>query len=184
MKRIILALFSIVLISACLSPTGLFISKDPFKTTFAGQELAFRSNLIEASKVPVYTEAALKELLLNPDIEKVRIAYIPNDAENGFYAVSGYEVTYKLIVINKFYWQKTLYIEPYDINSTSEIVASKTEPVIVLLGPNTGATQTAVTVKDNVVIVEGKDFSEVYRKYTDLDLAVDKLLLVLMDIKL
>jgi hypothetical protein len=37
-----------------------------------------------------------------------------------------------------------------------------------------------VTVKDNLITVEGKDLSEVNRNYNDLDLAVDKMLLVLM----
>jgi len=59
------------------------------------------------------------------------------------------------------------------------IFPTSVEPVILLLGPSQ-ANKTAVTIRDNLITLEGKDFSEVNRSYTDLDLVVDKMLLVLM----
>ena len=50
-------------------------------------------------------------------------------------------------------------------------------PVIFL----TASDETSVTLKDNIIYIKGKDFSEVDRKYTDLDLATGKFLMVLMN---
>ena len=66
------------------------------------------------------------------------------------------------------------------INSTDEISPNAQEPVILLLGPSR-ANKTAVTVDNYLITVEGKSFQETNRTYTDLDLAVDKLILVLMN---
>jgi hypothetical protein len=66
------------------------------------------------------------------------------------------------------------------VNSTDELNSNPMEPVILLLGPS-HADQTAVSIYDFLITLEGESFEEVDRKYTDLDLAVDKMLLVLME---
>jgi hypothetical protein len=78
-----------------------------------------------------------------------------------------------------FQEKKTKCFKSLPINSTDELVSTDVEPAILLLGPSR-ANQTGVTVKGNLIILEGKDFSQVNRNYNDLDLVVDKMLLVLM----
>lgn len=173
MKKIFLLVLAIILISGCAS--------NPYQMNFAGNDIVFRANLLKAREIRVYPdEQALKQLLLSPDIEKIKIAFVSNDEENGFFAVASYELGFKLTKAYTFYYQKNPVFESTPINSTAELKPSKTEPILFLLGPKTGANQTAVTVKDNLVVLEGKDFSEINRRYTDLDLAVDKLLLAIM----
>ncbi|MFQ6010130.1 MAG: hypothetical protein ACE5J7_03375 [Candidatus Aenigmatarchaeota archaeon] len=165
-----------VLVSGC-------VTQNPYKAKIGGKEVDFRADLNEARKVPVYpSEFALKELLLHEGIERVRIAFIPNEQENPFYAVDGFEISFKLTTIYIVYFGYQIPIESLEVNTTSEAFANATysEPVILILGPATGANQTAVTVANNTVVVEGHDLSEIDRKYTDLDLAVDKMLLVLI----
>jgi hypothetical protein len=78
-----------------------------------------------------------------------------------------------------FQEKKTKCFKSLPINSTDELIPTDVEPVILLLGPSR-TNQTGVTVKGNLITLEGKDFSQVNRNYNDLDLAVDKMLLVLM----
>jgi hypothetical protein len=178
-----------------------YFIKDPFTLYYAGGERHFRANLAEANKTIVYpNENSIRDVLFNPEVYKIKIAFIPNDTENAFYLASSFEITNKLGIIFKhfsagqtgsfkeddgsscimFYEEKqNKCFKSFPINSTDELVPTSIEPVILLLGPSY-ANQTAVTVKDNMIVLEGKDFSEIDRKYTDLDLATDKMLLVLM----
>lgn len=117
--------------------------------------------------------------------------------------VSSYELTFKLVIIYKYYFQglgtinvtenqdsqetclyfsqtkRTVCIQSVSLNSTSEITSNEFEHAILLLGPSQ-TNETSVRVEDNIIKVSGKSFEEDTRKYTDLDLAVDKILLVLM----
>ncbi len=173
MKTLLAAVFAIILISACVS--------DSYRYDFAGQKMSFRANLQEASKVPVYPEeSAVKQVLLSPSVQKVWVAYVPNDEENGFFSVSSFEVGYKLTIIYKYYFGREKPIESLALNSTEGLKASENEPVILFITPKSGAKQTAVTVENNIIRLEGKDMGEVNRQYTDLDMAIDKMLLVLM----
>lgn len=173
-KILLLGVIVVILVSGC-------VQQNPYKKNFAGTELNFRANLLEAENIPVYpNEQAIKNVLLNPKINKVKIAFVPNEDENGFYAVAGFELAYKLTEVYKYYFREVLPFETLQINSTQEASASESEPIIVMLGPNTGANKTAVTVQGSLVVAEGKDFSEIGRRYTDLDLAVDKILLIMM----
>jgi hypothetical protein len=145
-------------------------------------------------------ENAIKNVLLNPNVYKIDIAYIPNETENANYLASSFEITNKLALVYRslfseqpsvfkdednstcmlFYQEKqTRCFKSLPINLTGETVSTDVEPVILLLGPSM-ANQTGITVKNSLIILEGKDFSQVNRNYNDLDLAVDKMLLVLM----
>jgi hypothetical protein len=176
MKKTALILIFIIAFSLC-------ISTNPYEREFAGVTLHFRANLNEAKNIPVYPdEESLKKVLLNPDVLGIGIAFIPNETENPYYLADAYELAYKLTIINKYYFQRVKPIATIPLNDTTEVFdfASYERPVILLLGPSqTGVT--AVTVRGFVIFAEGENFSEVERTYTDLDLAVDKILLVLMD---
>lgn len=168
-------IFFVILISACLS------SYDPYTREYAGQEIHFRADLSEAEKIPVYPdEETLRDVLLSRDVIRVFVAYFPNETENVYYLADSFELAYKLTIIYKHKFNHVNRIESLPINSTDELVPTYVEPIILLLGP-TQANQTAVTVENNLIIVEGESLEETDRIYTDLDLATDKLLLVLME---
>jgi len=197
MKKLIILTIFVLLVSGC--------SKlNPHEKYYAGEVRHFRANLNEAEKISVYpSEESIKNLLLDPKVYKVRIAYFPNETENSYYFASSFEITIKLGIIfrHKFQGNQPVSIFTEDdesscllfhlgmsvkcfkslpINSTDELVSTDVEPVILLLGPS-HANQTAVTIEHHLITLEGKSFEEVDRTYTDLDLSVDKMLLVLME---
>jgi len=202
MKKIyIIIIVAIIAIAFIFLLNNLDFFRDPYSLYYEGDVRHFRANLFEAEKIPVYpNENAIKDVLLNPEVYKIYIAFFPNETENAFYLASSFEVTNKLGIVYRHYYKGQtgsfkdedgssclLFFEneqikcfkSLPINSTDDLVPTKIEPVILLLGPSY-ANQTAVTVDSNLIILEGKDFSEINRKYTDLDLSVDKMLLVLM----
>jgi hypothetical protein len=173
---LVLLLVVVVISSGC-------VTQNPYRLNIGGKDIDFRANLNEAKKVPVYpSELEIKKALLGTDVEKVRIAFISNDTENSYYAVDGFEISYKLGTIYNIVFGQSLPIESFVANNTAEIFANATakEPIIFMKGPGAGATKTQVTLVNNTIIVEGPDLTEEGRDYTDLDLAVDKLLLVLL----
>ena len=159
------------------------ITQNPYKASIGGKDLEFRANLEEAAKVPVYpSEFALKKLLLDNDIERYKLVFISDEKENQFYAVDGFEVSYKMSLIHIVALGRQVPLDSFNVSNVSQAFgnATSSEPVILMLGPAAGANRTAVTVINNTVVLEGPDLSEEDRDYTDLDLAVDKMLLVLM----
>lgn len=197
---IVLIILAIVAYLLIISSPNLFLT--PYELNYAGDIRHFRANLNEARKTPVYPdESLIKNVLLNPEVYKVHIAFFPHDEENSFYLAAGFEITNKLSIIYRhllgvnvqtfedtdgspcliFYPDKHVRcFKSVPINSTDELLPSFIEPVILMLGPSK-ASQTAVTVQGFMIVVEGASFDESDRTYTDLDLAVDKMLLVLME---
>jgi hypothetical protein len=191
----------IFLVSVNVVPINEGPFKDPYSLYYAGDVRHFRADLFEANKTVVYPdEEAVKNVLLNPDVYKITIAYIPNETENANYLASSFEITNKLGLVYRSYFnekpsvfkdedgsscmlffqeKQTKCFKSLPVNLTGDLVSTDVEPVILLLGPSR-TNQTGVTVKDNLIILEGKDFSQVNRNYNDLDLVVDKMLLVLM----
>jgi len=191
----------IFLVSVNVVPINEGPFKDTYSLNYAGDVRHFRANLFEANKTVVYPdEVAVKNVLLNQNVYKIDIAYIPNETENANYLALSFEITNKLALVYRslygeqpsvfkdddgsscmlfFQEKQTKCFKSLPINLTGELVSTDVEPVILLLGPSK-ANQTAVTVKGNIIILEGKDFSQVNRNYNDLDLVVDKMLLVLM----
>jgi len=197
----------VILTLGCLAPR----ERTPYEKYYAGDIRHFRANLKEAEKILVYPdELTLKNIFLDPEVKKIYISFIPNETENSFYFASTFEITNKLTIIFRYNFQGENYIDIYStedgstclvfysreigdvlmekcfkslpLNSTSDAfqIAKRTEPVILLLGPSQ-TNSTMVSIRDYVITAEGRDFSEVDRTYTDLDLSVDKILLVLMD---
>lgn len=134
---------------------------------------------------------------------------IESDEKNlGYYGVAGFEIQYKTVLAYKqfiftdkaivqdegglqcVYFEKLLTggigtqrricFETVILNSTDEAVAmaNETAPVILM---EASAETTKVSVENNLVRIMGKDMSQTNRKYTDLDLAADKFLLVLLN---
>ncbi|MCD6476866.1 MAG: hypothetical protein J7K26_01715 [Candidatus Aenigmarchaeota archaeon] len=179
MKKIaLLGIILIIMISGCIgSPVT--------KYEFAGKTLNFRADLREAEKINVYPdEQTLWNMLMGPYVRIIHIGFYPNDTENPYYTVAAYELSYKLQYINDVYWgPNQVEIKPMILNSTKDLMlANEVEPIILMLGPSK-ANETSIRIDNYLITVSGKDFSEIDRTYTDLDLAVDKLLLVLMKTK-
>ncbi|MFH1473273.1 MAG: hypothetical protein ABIE55_00070 [Candidatus Aenigmatarchaeota archaeon] len=196
----LLVIVIIAVLAIVLSDPAFFLT--PYQKIYAGGIRNFRADLNEAAKTPVYpNENAIKNVLLNPEVHKIHIAYFSNETENSFYFATSFEIALKIgLVYKNFMGVETQTIDDEDgstcmifypnrqvrcfrsiaINSTDELNPSFTDPVILMLGPS-HANQTAVTVYNFMIILEGKSFEEVDRVYTDLDLAVDKMLLVLME---
>lgn len=166
----------VVLLSACVGQSN------PYQAEIGGQKITFRANLDKAKEVSLSPDGdALKALLLDLNVRKITICYLPDKDYNGFYSVSGYELSYKMVLIQAQYYGDSPEIGAVALNSTEEAykIASPVSPVILMMA---GADKTAVTVDSDVVIVEGKDMTENGRDYTDLDLAADKLLLSLLPV--
>jgi len=180
MKKLILLLAVVMLLSGCLESPN-----TPFQKDFAGMKLEFRANLDDAASTTVYpNEAALRDLILNDNVKEIGVAYIENETENSFYLAASYELAYKLTIINRYYFNKTKNIDSMNLNSTSEAFdkASEYRPIILLLGPQqTNITSVEVYPSGYVIMAKGKTFSEDNRTWNDLDLSVDKILLVLME---
>ena len=174
MKKVlaIVLLVFIIAVSGC-------VKQEPNTIKYHGEVLHFRTSLGEAEKIPVYpNESAIRQVLLNPYVKKVSIAYVPKEGANGFFAVDGFELAYKLTFFYGVNFGEKIPIVSTPLNSTDEINSTFENPVILMLGPGESNT-TRVVVDGYTIRLEAKDFSEANRKYTDLDLATDKLLLVL-----
>jgi hypothetical protein len=179
---------------------NIFLS--PYERYYAGDIRHFRGNLDEAAKISVNpNEMSLVNVLLNPEVYRIKIAFFPNDTENSYYFASSFEITNKLsIIFRNILGENVTTFQTEDgssclfflannqircfisvpINSTDELSPSSSEPTILLLGPSHAST-TSVSVDGYLITAEGKSFDETDRTYNDLDLAVDKMILVLMD---
>ena len=69
------------------------------------------------------------------------------------------------------------------LNSSEEISGVLDENPTILLIADSNQTAVNVDIFNNLITIEGRDMRqlEINRKYTDLDLATDKLLLTLME---
>jgi len=175
MKQLALVLMAILVVSACVGQTN------PYQTDVGGNKMTFRSNLEKAKLVEFEDGVAAKRLLSDLSVDKIVIAYVPDKDYNGFYAVTGYEISYKLSAIEKMYYGGAVPVTAVTLNSTEEayLYAGPSSPVIVM---RAGAEKTAVTLDRNVIFVDGADMTENSRDYTDLDLAADRLLLELLKV--
>ncbi len=200
----VLTVFCLLLLCGCIASEKAngAIKIERNVMIFKGSLLHFRADLKEASKIKVIPEeGVLAEMLLNEKLKRVVIA-IPNVSSNaGYYGVAAYELAYKLTFIyNSIYAPFTspivyeennftcLYYADFNKNicigkeiydSYEELKGNESLVVIALLGEGL-ANETLLVAKQEkgVIFVKGKSFS-MENGYTELDLAVDKLLLVL-----
>jgi len=183
MKKIIpmMLIVSLVLVSGCIGQAP--EPKAVFQKDYFGYTQNFRADPDLANNVLVLpNEDEVGRVLLNGNLTKVRVAFIPNDTENGYILAASFEVTYKLTTAYREFFGEALPIEPLQVSSREEAVryASQSEPVVLILGPSNSNKTAVRKYSDYVIIAEGADISEVGRKYTDIDLAVDKLVMVVM----
>ncbi len=166
--------------------------------------LHFRADLRKAINVPVIpSETVVRKMLLSENLHKITIALPDVKSHAGYYGAVAFELSFKLTVIyNSLY---SMFSHPkvfekenttclYYPDSLKEICigkmlfsnvhglkAKKGEVIIALLGEGyANTTSVRAFPEKNLILVEGRSENETGRDYTDLDLAVDKLLLVLM----
>jgi hypothetical protein len=200
-KSVAIAILVLIVAAAILIVNNTGLAKDPFSLVYGGEARHFRANLFEANETLVYpNELAIKQVLLNPDVYKIHIAYIPNESENSYYLAATFEITNKLGLVYRqqinetpqvykdtdqsscllFYETKKLICFKSDpVNSTDELVPTTVEPVILMLGP-TQSNETRIDVYSGLISLQGASLDETSRNYNDIDLAVDKMLLVMM----
>ena len=174
--KIFVLLMAVVVCSACVG------QHNPYRHDIGGTATTFRADLDKASLVQVLPDdGSLRELLLGPNVKKIVVGFVPDERFNGFYTVAGYEISYKMVLIQSTWWGEAPPMESVVLNSTEDAyrLADPYTPVLVMMG---GSNTTAVTVDGNVVLIEGKDMTEKNRFYTDLDLAVDRMLLALLKV--
>lgn len=209
-KKNLKPLFVTAVILAVIGGSLFFISSlnpqnqgNPYQMVFGNETRNFRANLFEAEKVPVYPDSnTLRNVFLGGNVSKISIYYI-DGTENGFYGTSAMEFTLKMGLIYKYYRgnegysfgegnrgnclyfyasENSVCFDIEALESADNISSIKSSPssiAVLLLGPPFSS-RTDVRADNYTVTVEGKSFDETSRKYTDLDLAVDKLLLELM----
>jgi hypothetical protein len=177
MKRQIALILLLVAVSLCV--------QSPYEREYAGLKVPFRANLNEAEKISVYpSEDSLNNLMLNPQIINVTIYFFPNDTENAYYSLAAFELSNKLEVIYKANYGSLKKITGIPIENNTSVIISKFAPGILFLGPSK-ANETSVSVNETVgmVTIRAANLTFVDNKYNDLDLAVDKFLMVLMGFK-
>jgi len=170
----LIAVLAIVVISGCTAP------KEVHTINYNGRIITFRADLNKARLVPVSPdEITLKNLFLNSSVNTINLTFVDNTTENGFYAVGAYELTYKLTLIkNDLGLNYNVSVTP--VESPEQLVPMNNTVYVFFAGPSQ-SDETSVKVEDNKVFVNARSFAEINRKYTDLDLAVDKILLILME---
>ncbi len=166
--------------------------------------LHFRADLRKAANVPVIpSETVVRKMLLSENLHKVTIALPDVKFHAGYYGAAAFELSFKLTVIyNSLYSMfshpkvfekenatclyyadslKEICIGKIIFSNIRELKAKKGEVIIALLGGGyANTTSVRAFPEKNLILVEGRSVNETGRGYTDLDLAVDKLLLVLI----
>lgn len=202
MQKIFIALIAVIFISACLG------NPEVYKIKFAGMDVNFRADLTKAEKISLEPGSdAVRQVMFEAPVETVRFAFVDGEGNAGYYGVTGFELQYKTILAYKQYiftdkaipqtedgkecvyfeklltggigTQRRICFETVVLNSTDDAagMANESAPIILM---DAGAPETKVSVEGSIVKIMGKDMSQENRKYTDLDLAADKFLLVLL----
>jgi len=185
MKKILLIslmIISVIFVSGCVQQ-----EMGKYEIDYYNNTLTFNSNLQEAKYIPVYPDnATLKDTLLGYSVAGVQFVYYKNDTEAPYYAKSLVSFASKYTKMNKIMWNYNMNgkITSVILNNTNQYPnATVEDPAIMLYGP-AFTNETKIVVDGHVVKVYAKDLSlrqGKYAQYTDFDLAMDKIILVLAD---
>lgn len=174
----IIFILGIVAIAAFIFLYDLYMPRPLTAINYDGIVLNFRADLKEARNIAVYpSEQVLYDALVNPSVENITIAVKPAGEENPIYSVQTFELVTKLEIayltlgLNPNFDREPLIIESYE-NLTGE----PQNPVIALVHP-IYSNETEIRIENDVVFVKAKD-------YKDFDLAIAKLLMVALRIKI
>jgi len=161
---------------------------NPYELTYGGLKFRFRGNLEEAKNITVYPDTtALRNVLFGDFTRKYVLVWIDNttivgnQSINDFYAAAGFDLGTKFPVLVQNHYGESKPLSPYNVSSIEEAknLSDRLVPVIMFVSPPY-TDRTAITVDGYLIKLEAKDFTEIDRVYTDLDLVVAKLILTLM----
>jgi len=172
-----LVLLVLVFISACVQQP---VPITDIRISGHGEQIyQFSYDIRESVSVKAEAEQQIRGLLINSS--KLSIIFNSSAEDNVVFQVVVFNIaaklpTYfsyegKLLHIDAFYYKEDGYL----YNKSEERVEMPSNARIMLLGPNTGAEETSVSLDGNTVILQG-----VTRK--DIVLAGDKLALIVMGI--
>ncbi|MBU3904666.1 MAG: hypothetical protein KJ906_00760 [Nanoarchaeota archaeon] len=182
-KLIVIGLLAIVLVSGCVEDTN-----GTYDARYINSDLTFLSNLDIAQNISVYPdEDTLRHTIFGYQVASLQFAYYDNDKEAPLYMKSLMSFASKYTKMTYDRWggyDMNGRITSVMLNSTDDLPnATVEDPAILLLGPGFGK-ETHIIVVDNIVMVYGKDLTlrdGKYAKYSDFDLALDKIIMVLME---
>lgn len=172
MKKEYLALIVVIAASACVQPIH--------EITFPGhgqQVYTFESDIREILEIPINDPASAK-LAFDVD-NSINIVFDgSSEDDNGFFRVVLINMA-KIPIFYSYDGRAQDFDYYYFLNDTwfNETNGEIEEPnitgtTVVLKGPNTGASQTAVTVSGNIITLEGTSFGGLKNAGDRLVLAV------------
>ena len=170
--KILLFIILLVFISGCVQQTEIREITIP---GHANQVYVFSFDIRESIKVKAPDEAAVRNLLRT---DSINILYNgTNEQDLAYFNVALFNIREKL---RTFYTYDGILLKFYPFYYTAnELVnfsnASISNPTIEIRGPNTGATETSVTINNATVLVQGTSSR-------NLQLAADRLVLAVFDI--
>ncbi len=158
-----------------------------YEYNYYGTEMKFASNLEEAQNITVLPDdATLRNTIFSYDVATLQIGVYQNDTEAPYTIKSlvGFSSKYAKMSLTRWDYDMTGKVNTIILNDTSQVInATAEEPAILIMGPAFGQ-DTKIVVEDNVVKVYAKDLTAKqgkYVTYNDLDLALDKIILVLAE---
>ena len=117
-EKLLASVIMVVFVAACVGQSN------PYQAKIGNSDVTFRANLDKAKDVALTPDkVALKTLLLDPYVNKIYVAYVPEDDYNGFYLVTAYEITYKMTLIQLDYYGDMPKMEALELNSSEEAYA-------------------------------------------------------------
>jgi len=159
----IIILISIFLISGVFL---LFTEQKKFldRINIDGNEYLFNTNLYEVANIPSDNNEKIKNILDKNN--KICISFDnSSEFDNAIFAVASFNLVYKL---TRYYYTK-------GVEKTFEVCNQK--PLIEFRGPNTGAKENSVRLENEKIIIQGMNKKEV-------EMATDKLILIVFDVRL
>jgi hypothetical protein len=170
----------IIFTSACVQEKD----EGTYELNYHGTELLFNSNLDEAQNIPVLPdEATLKETLFGYEVVELSLTNYENSSEQSYYAKSYISFASKYAKLSIVGWDYDMTDKVYYEIVPDEAMPNATvqDPAILLMGP-AYTDHTYIEVDGNIVKVYAANLElrkGKYAQYTDFDLALDKIILVL-----
>lgn len=184
MRKIIfiMVILLLVAVSGCIEQE----IEGKYKINYQGVDFLFNSNLEKAENVTVIpNESAIIDTLFDYNVAELNLAYYENDTEAPLYIKSLMSFISKYKKMNLIVWS-------YDFDERLSYTiltedgqmpnATMEAPSILLMGP-AFSDSTRIEVENNIVKIYASDLTPRkggYADYTDFDLALDKIILVLM----
>ncbi|MBI2971259.1 MAG: hypothetical protein HYY37_02455 [Candidatus Aenigmarchaeota archaeon] len=171
-------LVALVLVAGCTSPAPV---KEITIPGHGSQVYVFTHDIREASKVPANDETGIRSLFTQADA--ITIVFDGSSStDNGYFQVVSINVIDKLRTYFAYEGKVMRFSPAYYLGDTwydadGEIEKPNLTDALWLMGPDTGAAETSLTLDGSIVYLRGTS-------YKNLTLAGDKLALVVMNVRI